>query len=443
MQIFTWRRAGIGVLLGSALLSSALRAQQHPMQHDMADMPGMHHMPTGPLDIPMNRMGSGTTWIPDAVPIPTWETMAGDWGLMAHGIGFVQYDNQGGPRGSDQFGSLNWTMLMASHSVRGNGLFQARTMLSLEPATVTSSGYPLLLQTGESNDDVPLHDRQHPHDFWMELAALYEAQLTSRLGLELYVAPAGEPALGPVAYMHRPSAFDNPLAPISHHWQDATHVTFGVVTAGIFTKRWKLEGSAFNGREPDEERWNFDPIRLDSYSGRLTVNPDSQWSVSASYGFLNSPERLEPGVSLHRVTASVSNSRTLGANGSWASSLIWGANVHSGSGDWSNSGLLESEAILDRKNTIFGRLVVTEKSVEELVLPVEVFSPDTKFNVATLSLGYIRELARVFGATAGLGLTGTLNRVPGSLEPFYGSRTPLGGLVFVRLRPVRAEGMKM
>ena len=267
----------------------------------------------------------------------------------------------------------------------------------------------------------------------MEVGALYEVRVNSQLALEFYGAPAGEPALGPVAYMHRPSALDNPVAPIGHHWQDATHVAFGVLTTGVYGQHWKLEGSVFNGREPDDERWNFDPIRLDSYAGRLTVNPDSQWSMTAGYGFLKSPEALRPDESVHRFTASVLNSRKL-KNGQWATSLVWGANDVSHEG-WSNTALLESEAILATHNTIFGRTEYARKSAEELALPITAFPAAEKFDLGNLSLGYIRDFAQMFGATAGVGVMCTVNRVPESLEAFYGSRLPLGGLVFFRIRP--------
>jgi hypothetical protein len=426
-------RTAFGALLACGVFAGNAKAQQHPSEHMIPDTGGMHGMMTGPLGISMDRMGSGTTWIPDAVPLPMHHTMAGKWELMAHGTVFVQYNKQGSDRGADQFGSMNWAMLMASRKA-GAGLFQARTMLSIEPATVTAGGYPLLLQTGESNKGVALHDRQHPHDFWMEVAALYEMPVSSRFALEFYAAPSGEPALGPVAYMHRPSALDNPVAPIGHHWQDATHVTFGVLTTGVYTKYWKLEGSVFNGREPDDRRWDFDPIRLDSYSGRLTVNPDSAWSMTAGYGFLKSPEALRPAESVHRLTASVLNSRKL-KNAQWATSLVWGANDLSPVEGWTNTALLESEAILDKHNTVFGRAEYAQKSAEELVLPNTAFPATQKFDVGNLSLGYIRDLAQMFGATAGIGVMGTVNRVPGSLEAFYGTRSPLGGLVFFRIRP--------
>lgn len=386
-----------------------------------------------PLGISMSRMGSGTTWTPDAVTLPSRDFMAGNWDLMLHGFVFGQYDEQGGTRGDDQVGSLNWGMFMASHALAG-GRFQARTMLSLDPWTVTPRGYPLLLQTGESYQGSPLHDRQHPHDFFMELGVLYDRTISKRLAIELYAAPSGEPALGPVAFMHRPSAMDNPLAPIGHHWQDATHIAFGVLTAGLYTRAWKLEGSAFNGREPDENRWNFDPIRLDSYSGRLTVNPTAQWSLTAGYGYLKSPEALHPDQSIHRLTASVLHGTSIGSDGQWSTALVWGANRLGDKPTWTNAALVESEAILDSWNTVFGRAELAQKSAEDLVLPTSSFAPDRLFSVGNASLGYIRELGRGHGVTVGLGVQGTVNFVSSELESFYGSRMPLGGLVFLRLR---------
>jgi hypothetical protein len=434
------------------------------MQQGMK-MPGIRghsteDMMIGPAGVSMERMGSGTTWIPDAVSMPSRRRMFGDWMVMAHGFVFVQYDKQSGERGSDQFGSLNWAMLMATHDLAG-GRFQARTMLSLDPLTVTNRGYPLLFQSGETHKGQPLHDRQHPHDFWMELGALYQRPLTKFLAWSVYAAPSGEPALSPVAFMHRPSAMDNPSAPIGHHWQDATHVSFGVLTTGIFTHRWQLEGSVFNGREPDEKRWDFDPIRLDSYSGRFTLNPNEQWSFAGGYGYLKGPEGLKPAESMHRITASAQHGTQLGNGGQWASTLIWATNKHSTMPGLSHSFLLESEAILDKSNTLFGRSELVQKSAEELVLdsPVRTtggvllpgFPSTQHFNIATAQLGYIRELARTHWATIGLGAAGTLNFVPSLLGPYYGSKTPVGTFIFLRLRPFHAYkkgttdmgGMKM
>jgi hypothetical protein len=416
----------------------AMPGMTHPA--DAAQVAGMEMMMSPePLGVSMDRMGSGTTWIPDAVKLPSFHSMAGSWDLMLHGFVFGQYNKQGGPRGDDQFGSLNWGMFMASRELAG-GRFQVRTMLSLDPATVTAKGYPLLLQSGESYQGQPLVDRQHPHDFWMELGAMYERAVTKNVGVMLYGAPSGEPALGPVAFMHRPSAMDNPFAPLSHHWQDATHVSFGVATAGLFTNKWRLEGSIFNGREPDEYRWNFDPIKFDSYSGRVTFNPDSSWSFTTGYGWMKSPEILTPGEGMHRLTASALHGVRRGENGQISSAIIWGANAHHG--EWSHSLLVESEAVLDRSNTLLMRVEYVQKSAEDLVLDVAPYNldPELRLNVAELSVGYIREVARVWGSTIGLGGMGTVNMVPSSIESIYGSRTPLGGVVFLRLRPQFKRG---
>jgi hypothetical protein len=425
-------------LLAILVVPSLLFAQhpEHPKPQRSPEK-SMMAMMIDPLGVSMERMGSGTSWIPDAVSLPARHVMAGSWLLMLHGFGFLQYDKQGGPRGNSQFGSLNWAMLMASRDLLG-GRFQARTMLSLDPATVSNRGYPLLLQTGESYRGQPLHDRQHPHDFWMELAVMYERAISRGIGVSVYAAPSGEPALAPVAFMHRPSAMDNLAAPLSHHWQDATHISFGVLTAGVFGQRWKLEGSAFNGREPDEERWGFDPIRLDSYSGRFTVNPDSAWSFSAGYGYLKSPEALRPAESMHRVTASALYGRKLGMDGQLATALVWGANRHSGR--TTHAGLAEVEAIVNSRNTLFGRLELVQKSADELVLPAGPggFAPESTFTITSLSAGYIREVGRTRWATVGIGFQGSLNAVPAALEPFYGSGTPVGGMLLVRIRPLHA-----
>jgi hypothetical protein len=439
MKLFPGRTCIVAAFSLACLSTHALA--QHQMPHDSA------MAMAGPLGISTDRMGSGTTWIPDAVTLPSRQLMLGRWDVMWHGFMFAQYDKQQGKRGDEQIGSLNWLMLMASRSVAG-GQFQARGMFSLDAAGVSDRGYPLLLQSGETYRGAPLHDRQHPHEFWMEVGALYERAISRGLGLTFYVAPSGEPALGPVAFMHRPSAMDNPAAPISHHWQDATHTSFGVVTLGLFTKEWKLEASAFNGREPDENRWQFDRIRIDSYSSRVTFNPTVNWSLTGGFGFLKSPEGLKPAESMHRISASAMHGVAIGSEGQWASAVIYGANKHGGSSQLSQSVLAESEAIIDARNTLYGRAEIVQKRAEDLSLetgsaglpflngvPLPGFPADQTFNVGALSVGYIREVGRTHGATLGLGASGTMNLISSSLQPYYGARTPLGLLVFFRLRP--------
>src|SRR6266487_4675011 len=381
------------LLLLVAGAASPLRAQMH-MQHPV-------EMSAAPLGIPETRMGSGTSWLPDAAPMHAAHHMLGSWTLMLHGKGFFQYDWQGGSRGSNQLGIVNWGMAAASRPL-GGGQLQLRAMLSAEPWTIGSRGYPLLVQSGESYQGAPLHDRQHPHDLFMELAALYERSVARNVGLSLYLAPVGEPAVGPVAFPHRPSAADDPLAPISHHWQDGTHITFGVVTAGVFTRSAKLEASWFNGREPDETRTNFDYAgrRLDSYSARLTVNPGPRWSVSACYAYLRSPEALNPDESLHRYGVAALTTQALGRRGQWATALILGANDPVGLGGPSSSVVLESTLELDETTALFGRAEYVRKSAQELDIAS---APATaQYNVGALALGYRRMVGTVAGLAVGL-----------------------------------------
>lgn len=370
-----------------------------------------------------------------AAPLPAIERTSGPWALMFQGVAYGQYDAQGGPRGADQTGSINWAMLMATRPA-GSGELQLRGMVSLDAIGVGGSGYPLLLQSGEEYRGQPIHDRQHPHDALMELGVRYEWPIAHAVRVALYAAPVGEPALGPMAFMMRPSAMDDPVAPIGHHWQDATHVSFGVLTTGVSAGKWKLEGSWFNGREPDDDRWNFDPIRLDSWAGRLSYAPSAHWTLAGSFGYLRSPDQTAPALSEHRATFSIAHGAAVGADGQWSSSLIWGGNLADGE-TLSNSALIESELSPDGRNSIVARAEYVQKSASELVLDAVPygFAPDTRFGVSELSLGYVREVARSASGTLGIGMLGTVNLVPSALGAVYGSTTPLGAVLFVRIRP--------
>lgn len=321
---------------------------------------------------------------------------------------------------------------MLMHDV-GTGKLHLHAMASLEPLTIGSKGYPLLLQTGESYQGQPLHDRQHPHDIIMELAAMFQQPIASDLAVELYGGLAGEPALGPVAFMHRPSAQNDPFAPLGHHWQDATHISYGVFTAGLYSRVWKLEGSWFNGREPNENRWNLDLRRLDSYSGRLTVNPTGRASLAGWYGYLPSPEWLHPEEQVHRYGVSALYGGNGIAGGSWGSMLLWGANRSAGHVE--NSMAAETNLEIGVKNAVFARAEYVRKSAEELVLPA--LDPGREFDIRSLVGGYVHEVASVPGGSIGVGARASVNFVPSSLEPYYGTRSPAGVAVYVRVRPRR------
>jgi len=406
--------------------AAPLHAQMH-MQHGM-------QLPEGPLGIPETRLGSGTSWLPDASPMHAAHLRLGAWTLMLHGSAVVQYDHQAGLRGDSRVSLIDWAMLAASRTVAG-GRLHLRGMISSDPWGVGSRGYPLLLQTGESDRGVPLHDHQHPHDLFMELAVLYERAVARNFAVSLYAAPVGEPAVGPAAFPHRPSASDDPLAPLAHHWQDGTHITFGVLTAGVCTRTTKLEASVFNGREPDENRTNFDYAgrALDSYSARLSVNPGARWSLSAWYAYLKSPETLHPEESLHRLGAALLTVAPFGRRGRAAMAVMYGANARIGTGRLSNSVVVEANVDLDGTSAVFGRVEYVRKTAEDLV--VASVPPAAEYDVGALALGYRRALTTVRGVTAGVGVRGAVNFIPSTLEAVYGSRAPLGFAVYFTLRP--------
>jgi hypothetical protein len=307
-------------------------------------------------------------------------------------------------------------------------------MVSFEPWTIGGCGYPNLLATGEVCDGEAIHDRQHPHDLFMELAARYNRPLWKGMRWELYGGPAGEPALGPVAFMHRVSGLANPVAPMTHHWFDSTHVTFGVVTAGLYGKWWKVEGSAFNGREPDETRSDFDFGALDSWSGRVWWLPSSHWSLQFSGGRLNEAEPGHDGrlpVDITRVTASATYHRTTLEDVMWAMTLGWGRNAESG-GDATNAVLVESTVNVRDRHSWSGRFEWAEKSGHDL----DVEEPGV-FDVAKLQGGYTRYLRGWKGLTPGVGAAASAAIVSGALQPEYGDRFNPGFSVYLAVRPAR------
>jgi hypothetical protein len=319
---------------------------------------------------------------------------------------------------------------MASHALFG-GQLTLRTMLSAEPATLGGEkALPLLLQSGETYGGVPLHDRQHPHDLFMETAAIYRHTIADVVGVELYAAASGEPALGPTAFMHRPSAINNPLPPIGHHWQDSTHISFGVLTAGVYNRWLKLEGSIFHGREPDEDRWNFDFGSFDSWSGRLSFNPTRQTSFQLSYGYLHSPEALQPDESLHRVTASGTYATPMLSSGDLALTLLWGRNADAHTS--TDSFLAEVNADLDGRNAPFLRLEYVQKLGHDLVLPGD---PDAKYGVFQAQAGYVHRFTGVGPVVPTIGVALDVGAVPDSVASAYGTNTPIGAFFFIGLQP--------
>ncbi|HET7922471.1 MAG TPA: hypothetical protein VFM15_06920 [Gammaproteobacteria bacterium] len=383
-------------------------------------------MPGALGQYPMSREASGTSWQPGSTPVDGVMSMDGDWMTMIHGYVNQVHDYQGGPRGATENFSNSMFMLMADRSW-GQDTLGLRSMLSLDPL-MGKDGYPLLLQTGETADGVHhLVDRQHPHDLFMALSASWSHAFEPGSSFFLYAGLPGEPALGPPSFMHRASAAGIPEAPITHHWLDSTHITFGVVTAGYTYQAFKFEVSAFHGREPDQFRYNIETGRLDSGSARVTWNPGDNWSLQVSQGYLHSPEALEPRVNQHRSTASASYNRPLNG-GNWATTVAWGRDDNR-PGEALNAYLVESELSLHDTHTLFARMErVQEAELFESPSPLA----DQAFGVTKLSVGYIRDWPLSDHLYFGLGGLVSLYALPSAVNSAYGS--PHSYLAFARLK---------
>jgi len=414
------------------------------------NMPGMDHGSHGGGDMkmsstvnigdPMAREASGTSWGPDSSPVHAKMKMYEDGGmLMLMGSAFVRYTSIGSSRDVSVAGKGSRsrpdapTMFMAMYSrpVGEKAQVGFRAMASLDPIIQRGWGYPLLYQSGELYRRQPIHDRQHPHDFISELAVTYSYKIDDKKSFYIYAGLPGEPAIGPPTFMHRLSGANNPDAPISHHWQDATHITWGVVTGGFSFGRAKIEASAFKGEEPDENRWNFDRPRLDSFSGRFSVNPTKNLAFQISHGYFKNPEPGEPDVRiLRKTTASAIYNKRFDDKRNWASTFVWGQN-HA-NGERTNAFLFESNYDLF-KNAIFGRFERVQKSGHELVLD-HALEHDVYW-VTALSAGYVRDIVHGKGLDVGIGAMVTLNKNPNTLTPVYGGTTHGGWQVFMRFRP--------
>jgi hypothetical protein len=411
------------VFLFALFLFAAFSSAQQDMNmpgHDMSQMAGMKH------DEPMQA--SGTSFNPAASPMSDMLHLhAGSWTLMLHGQAYLTEIQQTGPRGGDKFDSSNWFMAEASHPW-GGGAFAVRSMISLDPATVTGRRYPELFQTGETAFGKPVIDGQHPHDLFMELALKYTHPIGEGKRIWFYAAPVGDPALGPVAYPHRVSAAELPQAALGHHLEDSTHISNEVVTAGVGWGKFGLEASGFHGGEPNENRWNIDHGAMDSYSARLTFSPGAQWSGQVSAGRLTRPEPQEPG-DQWRSTASVTWVKPYG-RGEWASSLIWGR-VHKLEDSRNLNGYgLETVARFRDVHYVTGRVELVDK--DELFDAGSPLAGRT-FRIGAYTAGYTRDFHWIPRLATGLGSNVTFYSMPGAVHQSYGSH-PVGVSVFLRLR---------
>jgi hypothetical protein len=437
----TFRSILVATILATALPAAAQDQSQDMPPHDHAAMMAMS-------SLFRPRESSGTSWVPDETPMYGVSKRWHGWELMLHGQVFGQflyepgYTHRTGGFSTTQTSSVNWGMAMARREL-GSGRLGVQTMLSAEPWTVKNCGFINRLASGEICEGDSIHDRQHPHDLVMELSADYDRPLGGVYRLQIYAGAAGEPALGPTAFPHRLSAALNPVAPISHHWLDSSHVTFGVVTTAVYTEHWKAELSFFNGREPDEHRANLDFGALDSISGRVTVSPSRSLSFQISTGRLNEHELdllTRTRSNAIKLTTSATYHIPLDGDDVWATTIAYGRNVsHEAVPEHefntsTHAGLLETALILGSRHTLFGRLEVVGKPAHDLHVHE---SPTENFTVGKLQLGYVREAAPRRGLVAGAGVTASFGIVPPALAPRYDGRVAPGIGVFLTLRPAR------
>jgi hypothetical protein len=458
----------LGAVCANAQTSDAGIEPTGGQVHIHGDVPGSDSGQSGLFGpYSMAREASGTSWQPDSSPMSGHHFDLGSWQLMTHGLVNAVYGNEFGPRGDAARFGTGMLMLMGRKRL-ATGSVGFRFMLTAEPA-MGPAGYPLLLQTGETADGVtPLVDRQHPHDMLMELAGTWTRNLSSENSIFIYAGLVGEPPVGPAAFMHRVSGRENPLAPIGHHMLDATHIAQGVVTLGFVAKEGvKIEAGVFNGHEADERRWNIQTPRLNSFAGRVSVNPHRDWSLQWSVAHLDEPEQLHRGLGLDvlSMTASTTYNRRF-SRANWQTTLAWGrskrdtiplpvlsvaslasaqsadtspaSHIHVVSTTTGTSGrspiqhglLIESAANVGRLHTLFARY--------ERVAKDELFAPGdarhaTLYSVGRATVGYVVNL-RVTGVVQpGIGIGASIVAVPSDLRDSYGD-SPWGLAAFLRLR---------
>lgn len=420
------------------------------MMHDHAlpndtSMPSMDAPMTHAfsLNLPMNRNGSGTSWHPDATPMYGYMKMTKNWNFMFHGSVFLRYNRQDiakkGIRSdslTDRFDVPNWVMVMANRKINRRGLLAFSLMLSADELAMGGNGYPLLFQSGETFNGKLLVDRQHPHDLVSGLSAAYTHMVNKDIDLTAYIGYPGEPAIGPPAFMHRISSINNPDAPLGHHWQDATHITFGVATVGFRYKIVKFEVSNFTGREPNENRYNFDKPDFNSWSYRFSVNPTDNFAAQVSQAFIKSPESLEPEENITRTTASILHSIVLGQTTHLTSAAIWGMNQK-----WEDrpehSALIESNLQMN-KTAVYGRFESIQKSEHEL--NVDINGEDKLFLINALTLGTSYNFLHAFNTNVRIGIQASAFLIPSELRGLYG-KFPLSAEIYIHVLPINMNAL--
>jgi hypothetical protein len=439
----------LAAILFALIFSPAVIQAQQPDMHgmNMGSAPmkkmSMMHQPSTLIEAELNHASSGTSAEPASTPTPMLMSHHGQWRLMLHGNAFISDTQQSGPRGADKLFSTNWLMPMAMRHL-GPGQLTLRAMFSLEPATVSDRQFPELFQQGETAFGKPIIDGQHPHNFFMEVAALYDIPLGKQTLLSFYAAPIGDPAIGPTAYPHRLSASEDPLAALGHHQEDSTHIAYNVLTEGITWRGLRFEESGFHGGEPTEQRWGFEPSpnghAIDSYSSRITFSPTPNWCGQYSIAHIVSPEALYPGEDQQRQTASIMYNKPFGGTshtGNWSNTLLWGRTRSLSDNSKENSYLIESLLMFVNRNYVWTRIENAGRSNELLVTPGTSLPPNFEESpighVQAYTVGYDRDFHIAPHLLAAPGAQFTTYTAPQALIPTYGHH-PFGVVAFIRFR---------
>lgn len=358
------------------------------------------------------------------------DVSATDWQVHSHAVLTFTNSRQEGPRGDEKAFVQGMATVMARRALGERDTLDLEAMLSPDPF-MGKSGYPLLLQAGETADGVThLVDRQHPHDLFMALTARLTHRFDNEASAFVEAGYPGEFAFGPTAFMHRPSGENFPTAPLTHHWLDSGHITWGVVTAGFSNGPFSLEASQFTGREPDENRFDFEPARLDSTSIRLTWQVTPDLSAQASWAHQVSPESLEPDENQTKQSLSLEYARDFDGLGGWRSTIAWASrqsedsygHTH-GSDKPADGWLFENTWLINSQWMVLARY---ERVYSDELAP-------EAYWVAKTELGGVRTFRINDKASLGLGLVQQFNDVPAGLKPSYGG-SPTGTVAFVTLK---------
>ncbi len=407
-----------GIDVHSAQMSMPPASPATPMNMGM----NMMEPPTTLIEAELSHTTSGTSVEPPSTPVSM--LMRELSRLDAHAPRHRLHRRH--PAASEESSRRRQTLLHQLDHAHGHA--PARPTIRPTHAThhvlprtrhITGRQYPELFQQGETAFGKPIIDGQHPHDFFMEVAALYDIHLSERTLLSFYAAPIGDPAIGPTAYPHRQSASEDPIGALGHHQQDSTHIAFNVLTGGL-TWRWlRFEASGFHGAEPTEQRWGFQPspngLALDSYSSRVTFVPAANWTSQYSIAHITSPEALYPTEAQQRQTASIMYNRPIGvhhdttsmpgmkmdtdmttpATGNWSTTLLWGRTKSLTDNGIENSYLLESLLQFHTRNYVWTRIENAGRTNELLLPPGSALPPNFTESpighVAAYTFGYDRD----------------------------------------------------